>query len=184
MLTEAAGTRRFRALFLSDIHLGTRGCQAERLVELLRHQDAEVIYLVGDIVDGWQLRSGGIGRRHITTCCRRCALFLVDRCRRTWRRFQAGGRCDRGAPQWSRRGAQGCKAHARPARAPESGRADRCLRTGMARSEAVDPALVRGVERCTAESAAIDREMKTLLAEGRAETDDGRASGAEKSPTG
>jgi UDP-2,3-diacylglucosamine pyrophosphatase LpxH len=43
---------------LSDIHLGTRGCQAERLVDFLRHHDAEVIYLVGDIVDGWQLRSG------------------------------------------------------------------------------------------------------------------------------
>jgi UDP-2,3-diacylglucosamine pyrophosphatase LpxH len=58
MLTEAAGTRRFRTLFLSDIHLGTRGCQAERLVEFLRHHDADIIYLVGDIVDGWQLRSG------------------------------------------------------------------------------------------------------------------------------
>jgi len=43
---------------LSDIHLGTRGCQAERLVEFLRHHDAEIIYLVGDIVDGWQLRAG------------------------------------------------------------------------------------------------------------------------------
>jgi UDP-2,3-diacylglucosamine pyrophosphatase LpxH len=55
---EAGGTRRFRTLFLSDIHLGTRGCQAERLAEFLRHHDADTIYLVGDIVDGWQLRSG------------------------------------------------------------------------------------------------------------------------------
>jgi UDP-2,3-diacylglucosamine pyrophosphatase LpxH len=58
MLSEAGGTRRFRTLFLSDIHLGTRGCQAERLIEFLRNHDAEIIYLVGDIVDGWQLRSG------------------------------------------------------------------------------------------------------------------------------
>lgn len=48
--------RRVRTLFLSDIHLGTRGCQAELLLEFLRHYDADVIYLVGDIVDGWRLK--------------------------------------------------------------------------------------------------------------------------------
>jgi UDP-2,3-diacylglucosamine pyrophosphatase LpxH len=47
----------FRALFISDVHLGTRGCQAERLLDFLRYHDADVIYLVGDIVDGWALRS-------------------------------------------------------------------------------------------------------------------------------
>jgi UDP-2,3-diacylglucosamine pyrophosphatase LpxH len=50
-------TRRFRALFLSDVHLGTRGSQAERLLDFLRWHEAEIIYLVGDIVDGWALRS-------------------------------------------------------------------------------------------------------------------------------
>jgi len=50
--------RRFRALFISDVHLGTRGCQADRLLDFLRHHEADVIYLVGDIVDGWALRSG------------------------------------------------------------------------------------------------------------------------------
>jgi UDP-2,3-diacylglucosamine pyrophosphatase LpxH len=53
-----SGTRRFRALFLSDVHLGTRGCQAQRLLDFLRLHDADTIYLVGDIVDGWQLRGG------------------------------------------------------------------------------------------------------------------------------
>jgi UDP-2,3-diacylglucosamine pyrophosphatase LpxH len=53
-----SGPRRFRALFLSDVHLGTRGCQAQRLLDFLRLHDAETIYLVGDIVDGWQLRGG------------------------------------------------------------------------------------------------------------------------------
>jgi len=46
-----------RTLFLSDIHLGTRGCQAEALLDFLRYYDADTIYLVGDIVDGWQLKS-------------------------------------------------------------------------------------------------------------------------------
>ncbi|MHA6646180.1 UDP-2,3-diacylglucosamine diphosphatase [Mesorhizobium sp. A623] len=50
--------RKYRALFISDIHLGMRGNQAEALLEFLRHHDAETIYLVGDIVDGWRLRSG------------------------------------------------------------------------------------------------------------------------------
>jgi UDP-2,3-diacylglucosamine pyrophosphatase LpxH len=51
-------TRRFRALFISDVHLGAKGSQAERLLDFLRDHDADVIYLVGDIVDGWQLKSG------------------------------------------------------------------------------------------------------------------------------
>jgi UDP-2,3-diacylglucosamine pyrophosphatase LpxH len=44
-------------LFISDVHLGTKACQADRLLDFLRHNDAAVIYLVGDIVDGWQLQS-------------------------------------------------------------------------------------------------------------------------------
>ena len=45
-----------RALFISDAHLGTRGCQAELLIDFLRWHDAETIYLVGDIIDGWRLK--------------------------------------------------------------------------------------------------------------------------------
>jgi UDP-2,3-diacylglucosamine pyrophosphatase LpxH len=52
-----AATRRFRSLFISDVHLGMRGCQAGRLLDFLKHHDAQTIYLVGDIVDGWALRS-------------------------------------------------------------------------------------------------------------------------------
>ena len=56
IVTDAA-TKRYRALFISDVHLGTRGCQADKLLDFLRHHDADTIYLVGDIVDGWALRS-------------------------------------------------------------------------------------------------------------------------------
>lgn len=49
---------RCRTAFISDIHLGTRGCQAELLLEFIRELDCETLYLVGDIVDGWKLRSG------------------------------------------------------------------------------------------------------------------------------
>jgi UDP-2,3-diacylglucosamine pyrophosphatase LpxH len=53
-----ARIRHFRTLFISDVHLGARGCQADLLLDFLRYHDADTIYLVGDIVDGWQLRSG------------------------------------------------------------------------------------------------------------------------------
>jgi UDP-2,3-diacylglucosamine pyrophosphatase LpxH len=52
------GPRRYRTLFISDVHLGAKGCQADRLLDFLRWHEADTIYLVGDIVDGWQLRSG------------------------------------------------------------------------------------------------------------------------------
>jgi UDP-2,3-diacylglucosamine pyrophosphatase LpxH len=45
-----------RAIFISDVHLGTRTAQAERLLELLRDCDAQTIYLVGDIIDFWRVR--------------------------------------------------------------------------------------------------------------------------------
>jgi len=48
--------RRVRAIFISDIHLGTAGCQAHALLEFMREHPSDYLYLVGDIVDGWQLR--------------------------------------------------------------------------------------------------------------------------------
>src|SRR5258705_422712 len=56
-LSEESPERRFRTLFISDVHLGARGSQADRLLDFLRTHDADTIYLVGDIVDGWALKS-------------------------------------------------------------------------------------------------------------------------------
>lgn len=50
--------RSYRAVFISDIHLGTKGCQAELLLDFIRHIECDTLYLVGDIIDGWKLRSG------------------------------------------------------------------------------------------------------------------------------
>ena len=47
---------RFRTIFISDIHLGTPGCQALALMDFLRTHPSDTLYLVGDIIDGWQLR--------------------------------------------------------------------------------------------------------------------------------
>lgn len=50
--------RRYRTVWISDIHLGTRGCNAVMLLDFLRSVECDVLYLVGDIVDGWRLRKG------------------------------------------------------------------------------------------------------------------------------
>ena len=46
---------KYRTIWLSDIHLGTRGCKAEYLLDFLKYHEADTIYLVGDIIDGWRL---------------------------------------------------------------------------------------------------------------------------------
>ena len=50
--------RSVRSIFLSDIHLGTRACQAERLLDFLREYESEHLFLVGDIVDFWAMSRG------------------------------------------------------------------------------------------------------------------------------
>lgn len=45
-----------RTIFISDTHLGTRGCKAELLADFLRHNNCKTLYLVGDIIDGWRLQ--------------------------------------------------------------------------------------------------------------------------------
>ena len=50
--------RRYRTVWSSDVHLGTRGCNAEMLVSFLRSIETETLYLVGDIIDGWRLSKG------------------------------------------------------------------------------------------------------------------------------
>jgi UDP-2,3-diacylglucosamine pyrophosphatase LpxH len=45
-----------RTVWISDLHLGTPGCQARALLDFLRTVECETLYLVGDIIDGWQLK--------------------------------------------------------------------------------------------------------------------------------
>ncbi len=46
----------YRSVFISDIHLGTRGCRGEFLADFLRSVSCKHLFLVGDIIDGWRLR--------------------------------------------------------------------------------------------------------------------------------
>jgi UDP-2,3-diacylglucosamine pyrophosphatase LpxH len=54
----SADIRRYRTVFISDIHLGTSGCQAELLLDFIKSIECEQLYLVGDIIDGWKLKGG------------------------------------------------------------------------------------------------------------------------------
>lgn len=56
IVTRDPRTLRYRTIWISDVHLGTKGCKAEILLDFLRSTEAETIYLVGDIVDGWRLK--------------------------------------------------------------------------------------------------------------------------------
>ena len=48
--------QRYRAIFLSDTHLGTKDCRSDFLADFLSKTASDYLYLVGDIVDGWRLR--------------------------------------------------------------------------------------------------------------------------------
>jgi UDP-2,3-diacylglucosamine pyrophosphatase LpxH len=50
------GRRQYRTVWISDVHLGTRGCNAEMLIDFLDHVDSETMYLVGDMIDGWAMK--------------------------------------------------------------------------------------------------------------------------------
>lgn len=57
-MSDEDEAKQVRSIFISDLHLGTRGAQAGLVLEFLRTYDAPRIYLVGDIIDGWRLKNG------------------------------------------------------------------------------------------------------------------------------
>ena len=57
-MTDDAPLYSFRSVFISDVHLGTRGCQAEILLDFIRNIECENLFLIGDIIDGWKLKGG------------------------------------------------------------------------------------------------------------------------------
>ena len=46
----------YKSLFISDVHLGTKGCQADKLLEFFKYSRSENLYLVGDIIDVWAMQ--------------------------------------------------------------------------------------------------------------------------------
>jgi UDP-2,3-diacylglucosamine pyrophosphatase LpxH len=56
--SDETPVHQYRSIFLSDLHLGTRNAQADLLLDFLKYNEAKHIYLVGDIIDGWQIKRG------------------------------------------------------------------------------------------------------------------------------
>jgi UDP-2,3-diacylglucosamine pyrophosphatase LpxH len=56
LVKDNMDTRHFRTLFISDVHLGSKAAKADFLLDFLKYHDADTIFLVGDIVDGWRLK--------------------------------------------------------------------------------------------------------------------------------
>jgi UDP-2,3-diacylglucosamine pyrophosphatase LpxH len=54
----------YRSIFISDTHLGTRGCRADFLADFLKSVTCENLFLVGDIIDGWRLRRSWFWDKH------------------------------------------------------------------------------------------------------------------------
>lgn len=48
---------KYRTIFISDLHLGSKGCQSSMLLDFLRNTRSDYLYLVGDIIDGWRLKN-------------------------------------------------------------------------------------------------------------------------------
>ena len=48
--------KKYRTIFISDVHLGTRDCKADQLNNFLKHNSCETLYLIGDIIDGWKIQ--------------------------------------------------------------------------------------------------------------------------------
>lgn len=48
--------RKYKSIFISDVHLGTKDCKADLLNNFLKHNSCEQLYLVGDIIDGWKVQ--------------------------------------------------------------------------------------------------------------------------------
>ncbi len=46
----------YNAIFISDVHLGTKGCKAELLSNFLKYNSSSKLYLIGDIIDGWKIQ--------------------------------------------------------------------------------------------------------------------------------
>ena len=56
--TKASKRTSYKSIFISDVHMGTKDCKADYLLEFFKHNTCDQLYLVGDIFDGWKMKSG------------------------------------------------------------------------------------------------------------------------------
>ena len=56
LIKESKIIKSIDALFISDVHLGSKGSKAEKLLEVLKQYKPKELYIVGDFIDGWLLK--------------------------------------------------------------------------------------------------------------------------------
>ena len=69
----------YRSIFVSDIHLGTRSCKAAELLDFLKHNTSDTLYLVGDIIDGWKVQQNKWAWNKTQSAVVRKFLKIADR---------------------------------------------------------------------------------------------------------
>lgn len=80
----------YRSIFISDVHLGTRHARVEKLIEFLKENECDTLYLVGDFVDGWALKRKWFWDRHHNLLIQK----LLKRVRKGRRLVYAAGNHD------------------------------------------------------------------------------------------
>jgi len=66
---------KIEALFFSDVHLGSRGCSANKLLDVLKQYEPEYIFIVGDFIDGWLLKSRHYWKQEYTNIIKKLLSF-------------------------------------------------------------------------------------------------------------
>ncbi|HUP91319.1 MAG TPA: UDP-2,3-diacylglucosamine diphosphatase [Solimonas sp.] len=107
MNRPAQTTTKHRTLWISDVHLGSTGCQAEKLTAFLKQNDCERLYLVGDIVDGWKMKS----QFYWTPSHSRVIRALISKARRGTKLYYLTGNHDGFMRQFVRRHLRFGKVH-------------------------------------------------------------------------
>ena len=86
----------YRSVFISDLHLGTRGCRSDFLIDFLRRTDCDHLYLVGDVVDGWRLKKSWYWHEEFDTVVR----MILDKAEAGTRVTYIPGNHDEVFRQW------------------------------------------------------------------------------------
>lgn len=62
---------KIEALFISDVHLGSKGCNADELLSVLKKYEPKKLFIVGDFIDGWLLKSRHYWKKDFTNVIRK-----------------------------------------------------------------------------------------------------------------
>ncbi len=68
----------WRTIIMSDLHLGARQSQTDKIIKFLDNNESETLILNGDIIDGWALKSGGKWKKECSKIFRALLSMVVN----------------------------------------------------------------------------------------------------------